>query len=224
MDRHRILLFTFGIIASALVLNTQNVFADYKSDCKSAAAAKYGNRYTVHQATFDSRCESQGGNGNYGTAVPEYTDYPEWTRLSGSNLSFSIRRVTYSIGSNSYNTGDNLSGCIENNVPNATISGSPMELMTIKPGTRRTWIGTGTYHVGMSASAVKGGWSNWDDGGTATVSFDPGAASAAARVNSEGLVENSFNITTHLYCYDNKSNDNTIYYKYYKITEIQQQC
>lgn len=200
---------------------SEDAFADAHSDCKNAASSKYGVRYTVHQKTFDSRCDAQGGSGNYGTAVPEYTEYPEWTRLSGVNLSFDIRRVTYSVGEGGYNTGADLSGCIENNVSNATISGDPMELMTLKPKTKRTWIGTGTYHIGMSASAVKGGWSNWGDGGTATVSFNPSAIDSSASVNSSGLVESSFNITTHLYCYDSKENNNTIYYKFYKITNIE---
>lgn len=202
-----------------LIFCAKSAFADHVDTCKSAASSKYGNLYTYQQDTFNYRCEhNMGGNGNYGTAVPTDTSYREWTRLPGENLEFSIARVVYSIGDNGYATGTDASGCIENNLSNATISGSSMELMTLKAGTKRTWIGTGTYHVGMSASAIKGGWSNL--GGTATVSFSPDYISGSATVNSSGLVSTEFDITTHLFCYDTKNASNHIYYRFYKITRI----
>ena len=222
---NKVFLFGLALTGASLLFNLRglnNAYADTSAaTCKSQAASKYGERYTIHQATFDHRCEhDMGGNGNYGTAVPEYTKYPEWTRLSGETLSFNIHRVVFSTGSNSFATGADVTGCIENNISDANIDGPDMELMQIKPGTQRTWIGTGTYHKKLSGTATKGNWSEWGNGGSLTVSFNPSSVAGDVSVDGSGLVSKSFNITTHLFCYNTKTATNTIYYKFYKITRI----
>ena len=198
-------IFAFGHQASAL-------------DCMADAKSKYGSGFVdMHYEVFNTRCSGIGYDGRYGTAVPEYEEYPEWTRLPGDTLSFTIRRIIYSAKVDSVSSDG---GCIESNDSNVSITGTTTKLLTLKSGTKRTYISSDKDVIFLDGASIKNSWSNWSAGGTATVTINSSALSASVG-DSSGLVSTGFSYTTYLVCHDDRANNNTMYYKFYKITNIE---
>ena len=221
--------------ATAIFLNTTNVSAGGSGDtdtCMSRAQSMYDYNYNpgdasylkkynkvtgayesiygMNRSTFSNRCNEVWENAKNGTVVPDYEPYPEWT--SPKSISFTIRRVIYTLTG-----GGGVNACIKINTPNVTVSSNREQLPLKDKNGNYKW--PREYLTTIYGDTDNNSWSHWWKGGTATVSVSEFSGSPTSL--GGGLFQYAINFTTYLFCKEgDNQHSNTMYYKFYKITQI----